>query len=420
MIIGIDASRANRGHKSGTEWYSYYLIKELAKIDSTNQYILYSDQPLKNGLLDLGCDDANCNRQDFDIDKAGYQKLISPHNNFQAKILSWPLKFFWTQGRLSWEMLVKRPDVLFVPAHALPLIHPKRSVVTIHDIGYKEDKALYSKEKIGYKTRFLDWLILLLTFGKYRATSLDYLDWSTGFALKCAKKIITISNFSKAEILKYYKKTDPKKIKVVYNGYNKKLFHSNDNPKKLSSVLDAYGIERPYIFYVGRLEKKKNIAALIEAYALARQNHGLKQKLYLIGDASFGYDEIKYLINEFSLEGEAVATGWVEETHLPYIFRGAEAFVFPTKYEGFGIPLLQAMASGTPIVASKVAAIPEIAGSATLLFDPENVYDMSEKIAEVVKNETLRSQLINAGLKRVEQFSWQKCAHDTLKIIENS
>jgi glycosyltransferase involved in cell wall biosynthesis len=417
MIIGIDASRANRSHKSGTEWYSYYLIKELAKIDSKNQYVLYSDQPLRGGLLDLTSDNPSQDRLDFEIDKHGYQKLISPHNNFQGKVLSWPLKFFWTQGRLSWEMFTRKPDVLFVPAHALPLIHPKKSVVTIHDIGYKEDKNLYSKEKIGYEPRAWDWLILSLTGGKHRATSLDYLDWSTNFALKSAAKIITISDFSKQEIIKHYQ-TDPKKIVVVHNGYNDDLFHQNYDDKKLTSVLDTYGIERPYIFYVGRLEKKKNIASLVEAFAIAKHDPNFKHKLYLVGDASFGYDEIKYLINEFDLVGEVVTTGWVEEAHLPYIFKGADAFIFPTKYEGFGIPLLQAMAAGTPIAASDVSAIPEIAGDAALLFDPENVKDISEKILKIVKNKELKDKLRQAGLKRVSQFSWEKCAQETLKVIE--
>ena len=418
MIIGIDASRANRSHKSGTEWYSYYLIKELAAIDDKNQYVLYSDQPLKNGLLDLTSDNPSFRRSDYKTDENGYQKLISPHNNFRGKVLNWPFKFFWTQGRLSWEMLTKRPDVLFVPAHALPLIHPKKSIVTIHDIGYKQEEALYSQEKIGYQTKFWDWLFLFLTAGKYRATSMDYLDWSTGYALKHAQTIITISEFSKQEIIKYYQ-ADPAKIKVVHNGYNVDLFHGDFEDKKVASVLEAYGIETPYIFYVGRLEKKKNIAALVEAYALARKNHELKHKLYLVGDASFGYDEIKYLINEFDVAGEVQATGWVEENHLAYIFKGADAFIFPTKYEGFGIPLLQAMAAGTPIAASNVAAIPEIANGAALLFDPNDVNDIAAKMAKIVQDEPLRAKLKEAGLEQVKHFSWEKCAKETLKIIEN-
>lgn len=417
MNIGIDASRANRGHKSGTEWYSYYLIKALAKIDSRNQYILYTDQPLLNGLLDLSCAEATCRRADVEYDKDGYQKLISPHNNFKAKIVNWPFKYFWTLGALSLEMLKAKPDVLFVPAHGIPLIHPKKTVATIHDIGFKQEKKLYNPERIGYKVKGWDWLVGLVTGGKHKATSLDYLDWSTGFALKHAQEIITISEFSKKELIKHYHAASDK-IKVIHNGYNNELFSFEPKPEHLSAVLATYGIERPYIFYVGRLEKKKNIAKLIEAYALARQNFGVKHKLYLIGDASYGYDEIKYLINEFGVDRYVVATGWIEESHLPFIFKGADAFVFPSKYEGFGIPLLQAMAAGTPIVASHIASIPEIAGQAALYFNPDDAYDMAQKIAEIVQNEDTKQSLIKAGLKRVEDFSWENCARATLKILE--
>jgi glycosyltransferase involved in cell wall biosynthesis len=418
MLIGIDASRANRGHKSGTEWYSFYLIKALAKIDSRNQYILYTDQPLLNGLLDLSCAEANCRRTDVTYDEAGYQKLISPHHNFKAKVVGWPFKYFWTLGALSLEMLRSKPDVLFIPAHGLPLIHPKKTIATIHDIGFKQEKKLYNPERIGYRLKGWNWLIGLMTLGKHRATALDYMDWSTAFALKHAQAIITISEFSKQELIKHYQ-ADTDKIKIIHNGYNNELFGSTPTAERLAAVLGTYGIDRPYIFYVGRLEKKKNIAKLIEAYALARQNFGVKHKLYLIGDASYGYDEIKYLINEFGVDRYVATTGWIEESHLPFIFQGADAFIFPSKYEGFGIPLLQAMAAGTPIAASRVASIPEIAGEAALYFNPDNAYDMAEKIAQIVQNEDLKQGLIRAGLKRVEDFSWDNCAKETLKLLES-
>jgi glycosyltransferase involved in cell wall biosynthesis len=418
MLIGIDASRANRGHKSGTEWYSYYLIKALAKIDKTNQYILYTDQPLIHGLLDLSCAKANCSRTDIQYDEDGYQKLISPHNNFKAKIVSWPFKYFWTLGALSLEMLRAKPDVLFIPAHGLPLIHPQKTVATIHDIGFKQEKKLYNPERLGYRLKGWDWLIGLVTFGKHKATSLDYLDWSTDFALKQAKAIITISEFSKQELIKHYQAT-PNKIKVIHNGYNDELFNFEPKEEHLSAVLQTYGIERPYIFYVGRLEKKKNIAKLIEAYALARQNFGVKHKLYLVGDASYGYDEIKYLIHEFAVDRYVVTTGWIEESHLPFIFKGGDAFIFPSKYEGFGIPLLQAMAAGTPIAASNIASIPEIAGKSALYFNPDDAYDIAEKIANLIQNKSLAKDLIKNGLERSQDFSWEKCAKDTLDLLEN-
>jgi hypothetical protein len=157
MIIGIDASRANRQHKSGTEWYSYYIIRALAQLDSKNQYILYSDAPLSGGLADLGVEEVTDKRPPV---RNGWQTIKSPHNNFKAKILKWPWKFFWTQGRLSLEMIMHAPDLLFVPSHALPIIHPRRSVVTIHDMGFRREGRLYERSDIGaessHRQRLID------------------------------------------------------------------------------------------------------------------------------------------------------------------------------------------------------------------------------------------------------------------------
>ena len=176
MLIGIDASRANRKFKGGTEWYSYCLIRELAKIDSKNQYILYSDKPLVGGLADL-------TKEDYEaasgrIDKRGYQTIKSPFGNFRVKILKWPFAYFWTQIRLSYEMLAHRPDILFIPAHVLPIIHPKKSIVTIHDIGFEHLSELYSSDKIGpaggLTSEAFNLLARLFTWGKFHPNIIDY------------------------------------------------------------------------------------------------------------------------------------------------------------------------------------------------------------------------------------------------------
>lgn len=420
MLIGIDASRANRSHKSGTEWYSYYIIRELAKLDKDNQYILYTDKPLSCGLSDLTSDIAEDLIPQF---KDGYQIIKSPHNNFKAKVLAWPFKFFWTQGRLSLEMLFNAPDILFVPAHALPIIHPKKSVVTIHDIGFKREEKLYERLEIGARKNsaqsVVDFFVRLFSFGKYGANTFDYLDWSTNFSLRRAKAIITISEFTKAELKDLYK-IDNSKVKVIYNGYPSDLYKPLTNKVKADNVLAAYGIKSPYIFYVGRLEKKKNIATLIEAFHILKVRYSnLPHRLYLVGDASFGFDDIKYSIHGFGLQGQVFTTGWVKESDLPYIFNCASAFVFPSNYEGFGIPLLQAMASEVPIVASRAASIPEIAGDAAMLFNPADSADMAEVLAKVLINDELRQQLIAAGKTRVANYSWSKCAEETLAFIKS-
>lgn len=427
MLIGIDASRANKKHKTGTEWYSYYLIRWLAKLDNKNQYILYSDTPLTGGLLDLGTPqyfpDSGCYEK-IEFDQNGYQIIKSPNNNFKAKVLNWPFSFFWTQGRLSLEMVWHRPDILFVPSHTLPIIHPKKSVATIHDVAFESDQNIYQQEKVNEGAAknydfIINALVFLFTLGKYRANNIDYLRWSTKFGLKHAKKVITVSNYSKNDLIRWYR-TDDKKLNVIYNGYNSFIFKKNDDQATVDKILAKYGINKPYLFYVGRIEKKKNIPKLIEAFSLLKQEHkDQNHKLVLAGKASYGYDEVTYSIQEFGLAGDIIMTGWVEENDLPYLFSGATAFVFPSCYEGFGIPLLQAMACGTPIITSCSTSIPEVVGEAALLTNPLSAKSMSDAMAKIINEAALRERLIEAGQERIKSFSWQKCAEETLKLLNS-
>ena len=420
MKIGIDASRANRRHKTGTEWYSYGLIRELAKIDSKNEYILYSDVPLTGGLVDLTKDDSEVDSCSIslDIDWRGYQKIKSPHGNFKAKILKWPCKYFWTQGRLSLEMLYNRLDVLFVPSHALPVVHPKKSIVTIHDVGFEREELVYKRDEIvgaGWKKRIADVLMPIASFGKYsKADTLNYLRWATEFALKHAYKIITISNFSKKEILDIYS-ADEKKIRVVHNGYNSALYKQSQDLKNIEMVRAKYGLSEKYLLYIGRLEKKKNTPALIEAFAMMKELlPDDRHKLVLVGKASFGYDEVNYMIQEFDLNGKVIITGWVDEEDLPAFYSGATAFVFPSVYEGFGVPLIEAMACGVPIITSNVSSMPEVADGAAIFFNPKHVKSIADAMVRIVREEKLRQELSAHGLKRAQDFSWEKCAKETL------
>jgi len=402
MIIGIDASRANLQHKTGTEWYSFYLIKNLAEIDRTNKYWLYLNEPPRSELIEA----------------------VKSNPNFSFKFLKWPLYAFWTLGRLTLEMLYCRPDILFVPAHALPLFGPLKTVNTIHDIAFSREQSLYRPTKVKTYTRFsqklIKFFVPFLTAGRYHYQSIDYLRWSTAFALRHAKKIIVVSDFTKQEILDVYPKTNQMKIEVVYNGYPEDLYHLINEPVKIKNILDKYGLEAPFFLYVGRLEKKKNIPLLVEAFSIFKENNpDNRTKLILIGDAGFGYDEVKYLIQEYNLENEVIMPGWVSETDLPYIFNAARAFIFPSKHEGFGIPVLQAMACGVPTAISDIPVLREVATDASLFFNPNDKYSIANSLIEIDKNEELRNRLKTNGLERVKNFSWRKCAIETLKIFEN-
>jgi glycosyltransferase involved in cell wall biosynthesis len=244
------------------------------------------------------------------------------------------------------------------------------------------------------------------------------LEWSTHFAVKKAKKIIAISNFTKKDLIDLYK-AKSEKISVIYNGYNRYLFDNIDE-EKIDDILEKYGLEKPFLFYIGRIERKKNIPLLIEAFAIYKeQNTASDLKLVLAGDASYGYDEINYTINEFDMVEDVIMPGWVEEEDVPYIFKAAAAFIFPSNYEGFGIPLLQAMAAGTPIAAADRTSIPEVVGDAALLFNPEHALSIAEAIKEIVHNQELRTRLIARGHERAKNFSWEKTARETLDLLNS-
>ncbi|NTW22120.1 glycosyltransferase family 4 protein [Candidatus Falkowbacteria bacterium] len=422
MIIGIDASRANRKHKTGTEWYAFYLIKELAKLDASNQYILYSEQPISNDLNDLT---DNPSGGPISYDQDGFQVIKSPHGNFKAKVLDWPVRHLWTHLRLSWEMIWHRPDVLFVPSHVLPLIHPRRSVVTIHDVGFERDKSLYPKLDLGpnskLQKRILNVLVRLFTFGRFGANVQDYLTWSTLFSLRKAEKIITVSEFSKQEIFEVYKdELTPAvlgKIIAIHNGYNQECYRPVTNHDKVTATLEKYDIEPPYIFYLGRLERKKNTPALVEAFGMISKQFP-EYKLVLTGRASFGYDEVEFMISQYKLDHKVICTGWVDEADLPYIYGGADIFAFPSHYEGFGIPLVEAMACGVPVAASDVAPITEVVDGAAILFNPESPASIKDALVKLISDKELRNRLSALGLARAKQFGWKITAEKTLAVLD--
>jgi glycosyltransferase involved in cell wall biosynthesis len=398
MIIGVDASRANEKKKTGTEWYSYYLIQEFKKIaDPRDHFVLYSKEPLRDGLKDLPA-------------------------NFESKVLYWPPKLLWTLVRFSIEMLIHPPDVFFVPAHNLPIIHPKNTVATLHDIGFERFKELYSTDPIGYHARWTKRLlrgaVRVLTLGRYGNNELDYQSWSARFMLRRAKKIITISEFTKQEILDVFH-VAADHINVIPNGYDRDRYHAQIDPKEVDHVLSQYQLSRPYIFYIGRLERKKNIAGLIDAFAIFKQKTSAVHKLVLLGFQGYGFEEIQQKIDHHRLNRDVIIPGYIPEEHVPMLYAGAELFVFPSFYEGFGIPLLQAMACGVPILASRAGAIPEVVQDAAVLVDPKDPVAIATAIERMLNDASLRSHLKQTGLDRVKHFSWHSTAQQTLAFVKS-
>ncbi len=368
MLIGIDASRANKKQRTGTEWYSFHLINHLLDLDPKNTYHLYTQGHLN---------------EDFT-----YKNL---HSNVVVKPLYWPPKRLWTQFRLSYEIRTHQPDVLFVPAHTLPICHPNNTITTCHDVGFERFPEVYSFKERAYH------------------------QFSMRYALKQARKIITVSNFSKKEILSFYKIKEDK-IHVIPISYDESFYKPIENPEKIRKVLDQYKIKKPYIYYIGRLERKKNIARLVACFKQLKKNFHIEHHLVLVGSPGTGYSEIKKQI-QGEFENSIIELGWVDQKDLVYLMNGADLFVFPSLYEGFGIPLLEAFACKTPVVASSHGSIPEIAGEAAYFFDPYNIQEMAETIEQTLKYSYLRNQMIEKGKQRISQYSWKKCAQQTLALL---
>jgi glycosyltransferase involved in cell wall biosynthesis len=372
-IIGIDASRANARQRTGTEWYAFHLIQELkAIIPDTVQVVLYSKDELRDGL-----------------------GRLPP--NWESRVLRWRPGRFWTQLRLSWEMFRRPPDLLFVPAHALPFVLPERCATTIHDVAFMARPKAY-----GFFERLY-----------HRLTA--------SLAVDRADLLLTVSEFSRAETVKYFG-ADPAKVAVTPLGFDTASYRPVTNQGTLDKVLSRYKISRPYFLFVGRLESKKNLAGLLHAYRIFRDKFDMARghKLVLVGKEGIGYKAAwRGGIISPALRRDVIETGYVCSEDSKYLYAGATALVFPSWYEGFGLPLLEAWACRTPVIASRLASIPEVGGDAVLYVDPSEPEEIAHAMDSVSRDQDLRKDLIDKGQKRVGGHSWRKTAESTWMRLEH-
>ena len=392
MIIGIDASRANLRERTGTEQYSFQILKNLVAADRKNRYVLYlKDEPLDD-LRSLG-------------------------PNVTFRVLRWPPRYLWSQIRLSLEMLVHRPDVLFIPAHTIPIIHPRNTVTTIHDLGFERNIDLYGKHAIGGRNlskTILTVIARIMTLGRYGASELDYHRWSARFAASHARHLITVSEFSKQEIVQRYG-VDANRISVIHHGFDAVTYRRPSKPE-IDRVLAMTGVRRPYVTFVGRLERKKNVLALVKAFAEARTSLPALT-LVLIGKIGFGWDEAASFITQRRLQSSVQLLGWQPNDSVASVIAGAQALVFLSEYEGFGMPILESFAIGTPVIGARKGSIPEVSGEAALLVDPHDPTAVAQAIERVTHNADIKERLIALGLERARSFSWKTAAEDTLAVL---
>lgn len=354
MLIGIDASRAETKANTGTENYSKEIIQALLELPEAKKHTF---------------------------------RLYSKDN------IKWPR--LWTQGGLALELMKHPVDVLWVPAHTLPVVRNSKikTVVTIHGLEYE------------YLPQY------------YQFPQKLWLNKSTEYAVKFADKIIAVSEWTKKQLVDRLG-ADKNKITVIYEGINPAF--SNLQPalpagrftiyKKeyLRQIRYKYSLPEKYILFVGTIQPRKNLIRLIEAAAGSK---GVN--LVIAGKLGWMYEEILELGKKRGVK----FIGRVADADLAAVYKMASVFVYPSLMEGFGLPILEAMALGIPVITSDRGALPEVAGRAALIINPEKTEDLAKAIKLILENEDLRQVLIEKGFGQVKQFSWGAAAKQTLAIL---
>lgn len=364
MKIGFDASRITVSQKTGSENYAYNLLRELLNIDQVNEYTLYLREDPPNYVKDK--------------------------TNVSCKKISLPR--LWTQAGLASEMVFSPPDVLFMPAHTMPVFRRPglKVVVTIHDLG-----AEFLKQYHQFPHKL-------------------YLNKSTEYASKYATNLIAVSEATKKDLTNKLG-VPPERITVVYEAWDKELFH-RPSAQEVSEVKSRYNLGNEYFVFVGTIQPRKNLERLIESFSRAKV--GLD--LVLAGKPGWLSEPIYSAPRRFGVEDRVKFLGHVPNNDLPGLYGGSKAMVFPSLYEGFGIPVLEAMACGTVVLTSNTTSLPEVGGDAAYYVDPASIKSITNGLEEIVINHNLRDQLLTKSIKQVQKFSWEKAARETLAVLEKS
>jgi glycosyltransferase involved in cell wall biosynthesis len=376
MLIGIDASRSLRAQRTGTENYSWQLIRHLLALGSGHRFRLYCHQLPPAGLFDLPGQTAG-------------------RSQLELRVIPFPR--LWTHVRLSVEVTRRPPNALFVPSHVLPALHPQRSVVTVHDLGYR-----YFPQA-------------------HRAFDRAYLDLSTRFNARSAAHVLADSQATKGDLVRFAG-VEAHKVTVVHLGRDETLAPVTD-AQRLADVQQRLGIRRhgepaaPTIVYVGTLQPRKNLVRLVDAFALARQQRP-DLRLVLAGQRGWLADPIFQRVEALGLQDAVRFPGFVADADLPALLSGALCFAFPSLHEGFGFPVLEAQACGAPVLAANTSSLPEVAGDGALLVDPLDTDAIAAGLVRLAFDDDLRARLRSAGFTNLRRFSWQRCARETLTVLE--
>lgn len=366
MQIGIDASRVTVGQRTGTEGYSLHLLSNLMQVGEAHSFHLYfRDEPDPH--------------------------LFAEFSNVAQHIIRQPR--IWTHLGLGPYIRRNPIDVLFIPAHVVPWPGTGRTptVVTIHDLGY-----------LHYP-------------GKHPFFDRVYLDWSTRHSAQAARRVIAVSQAT-AHDLSALNNVNREKIIVVHSGVAPSMTR-NTSPERIQQVRREIGLQGPFILHVGSVQPRKNLVRLVEAFNLIKHvRPGLQ--LVLAGRKGWGANRLQEQIEQMGLQEHVVLPGYISDDALVPLYNTAEVYAFPSLYEGFGFPALEAMACGTPVVCSNVSSLPELVGDAALTFAPTDTKRMGAVLRKVLTDQSLRQKMIARGFEQASKFTWKRTAAQTLTVLE--
>lgn len=370
MRIGIDISLI-APPRTGIGNYTYYLVKNLLEINKKNHYILFSNRVIP------------CDIFDKDL-KNNEFKII--------KLIPKIRPFLWYLVYLPFYIKRHKIDIFLSTNFFTPVINWKTKVLTaIHDLTAQKYPQTHK-----WQARLMHKLFLQSS-------------------LKKSNLIISDSESTKMDIIDLFN-IPSEKIRVIYPAISE-IFKKIEDLNLLKSVKAKYSLPDRYILFVGTLEPRKNLALLLKAFAELKKTQSIGHKLVIVGRKGWLYSDIFDIIRKEQLLEEIILTGYVEEIDLPAIYSMAEVLVYPSIYEGFGLPPLEAMACGCPVIASNTSSLPEVVGDAGILINPYDVEALKQAILSVIRDDALRNLLRDRGLERAKMFSWEKTAKEVLKCF---
>lgn len=367
MIIGIDGNEANVKNRVGIGEYSFELLKQFKEFQISNfKFQIYLK---RNPLPDMPVET----------------------DNWQYRVIK-PGKL-WTQWRLPLDLYMHkpRPDVFFSPSHYAPRFSPVPSVISVMDLSFLYYPDLFNKKDLLQLRRW------------------------TEYSVKKARKVITISNSSKNDIIKEYKIAG-ESVVVTHLGI-KDFTTLSPRVYGMNQLKNKYGLAEKYILFVGTLQPRKNISRLIDAFSKLSEKD---LQLVIVGKKGWLYEEILEKPRQLGIDDKVKFLENIGNDELPLLYKHAVCMVLPSLYEGFGLPVLEAMKYGCPVITSNVSSLPEAGGDACLYVDPEDTDDITAKMAALINDEKLRKELIEKGKKQVAKFNWETTASATLSVLEET